>query len=214
MAASGLGINVINGVLSLCQGSGWHAHLSPAEVAEGAGGPAERKQGKNLCRIAARLQQDWSVGVINVVVFHFCDPLESNHDFFFPRLFHFWLFLREILTHCGQVAAQQKGKSPCSLLPTTCTFCFILVPHLGSPPPSAKKKTWIVFSERNHLIDLFSVCQHRHRRKGGILHPAGGEEKLRPWFTKQMAPGFSGQAAFPLAVTVKCTVLCHVGWYR
>lgn len=140
MAASGLGINVINGVLSLCQGSGWHTHLSPAEVAEGAGGPAERKQGKNLCRIAARLQQDWRVGVINVVVFHFCDPLESNHDFFFPRLFHFWLFLREFLTHCGQVAAQQKGKSPCSLLPTTCTFCFLPVPHLGSPPPSAKKK--------------------------------------------------------------------------
>lgn len=94
MAASGLGINVINGVFSLCQGSGWHTRLSPAEVAEGAGGPAERKQGKNLCRIAARLQQDWSVGVINVVivVFHFCDPLESNHDFFFPDFFIFGCF--------------------------------------------------------------------------------------------------------------------------
>lgn len=68
MAASGPGINMINGVLSLCQGSGWHMHLSPAEVAEGDGGPAERKQGKNLCRIAARLQQDWRVGVINLVV--------------------------------------------------------------------------------------------------------------------------------------------------
>lgn len=42
------------------------------------------------------------------------------------------------------------------------------------------------------------------------MHPAGGEEK----FTKQMAPGFNGQAAFPLTVTVKCMVLCHVGWYH
>lgn len=102
-------------------------------------------------------------------MFHFCDPLESNHDVFFPRLFHFWLFLHEILTRCGQVAALQKGSlpAPCSLPLAPFAFYRFLTWDLHPPVQRKNMDSFLCLSVI--ISSICSVCASTDTgEKGGF----------------------------------------------